>query len=236
MKNQKNLLRKGGLAILFILIGGIAYLPNLPHFGYFNDDWYLMYAANANGPGAFEGIYNIDRPARAVIMGAAYSLFGLDPLYYSLSAFFFRVLGALVFLWTLRMLWPRQFVATAVMALLFLIYPGFLSTPNAIDYQAQQISLFLALFSIALSVQAVITSQHFLKVLLWLVAIVTAAAYLALVEYFLGLEALRLGLIFVLVIRKTDGKLWQRIIQAFSRYLFFVIGPLSFLIWRFFIF
>jgi hypothetical protein len=236
MKNQKKFLRKGSLVILFFLIAGIAYLPNLPKFGYFNDDWYLMYAANANGPGAFEGIYSIDRPARASVMAAAFSLFGMDPLYYNLSAFLFRVLGAFAFLWTVRTLWPRQTTATAIMALLFLIYPGFLSTPNAIDYQAQQISLFLALVSIAVSVQAILESRLFVKILLWLVATVTAVAYLGLVEYFLGMEVFRLGLIFVLVLRASNGEIWQRMIRAFSRYAFFAVGPLLFLIWRFFIF
>ena len=188
MENRNKFLRKGGLVVLFILIAGITYLPNLPNFGYFNDDWYLMYAANAHGPGAFEGIYSIDRPARSIVMATAFSLFGMDPLYYNLSAFLFRVLGALVFLWTLRIIWPRQTTATVAMALLFLIYPGFLSAPNAIDYQAQQISLFLALVSIAASVRAVVESRLFIKVLLWFLATLTAIEYLGLVEYFLGLE------------------------------------------------
>ncbi len=236
MKNQKRFLRKGSLAILLILIAGIAYLPNLPNFGYFNDDWYLMYAANASGPGAFEGIYSIDRPARSIVMAAAFSLFGMDPLYYNLSAFLFRVLGAFAFLWTVRNLWPRQTSVTAVMALLFLIYPGFLSTPNAIDYQAQQISLFLALFSIAVSVQAIFESRLFVKVLLWLLATVTAIAYLGLVEYFLGFEVFRLALIFVLALRTSSGKIWQRVTRALTVYAPFAIGSLSFLVWRFFIF
>ena len=236
MENRNKFLRKGGLVVLFILIAGITYLPNLPNFGYFNDDWYLMYAANAHGPGAFEGIYSIDRPARSIVMATAFSLFGMDPLYYNLSAFLFRVLGALVFLWTLRIIWPRQTTATVAMALLFLIYPGFLSAPNAIDYQAQQISLFLALVSIAASVRAVVESRLFIKVLLWFLATLTAIEYLGLVEYFLGLEVLRMGLIVILIMRASNGKFWQRITKAITRYIPFAIGPFSFLIWRFFIF
>lgn len=236
MENRNKFLRKGGMVVLFILIAGITYLPNLANFGYFNDDWYLMYAANAHGPGAFEGIYNIDRPARSIVMAAAFSLFGMDPLYYNLSAFLFRVLGAFVFLWTLRIMWPRQTTATAAMALLFLIYPGFLSTPNAIDYQAQQISLFLALVSIAASLQAVIESRLFIKVLLWSLATLTAIEYLGLVEYFLGLEVLRMGLIVILIMRASKEKFWQRMRMAISRYIPFAVGPLAFLIWRFFIF
>ena len=30
-----------------VIIAGLAYLPFVGQFGYFNDDWYLMYAAGA---------------------------------------------------------------------------------------------------------------------------------------------------------------------------------------------
>lgn len=59
---------------------------------------------------------------------------------YNLSAYVFRVLGALALLWVVRMLWHRQSTATLLMALLFLIYPGFLSQPNCIYLCKRSIS------------------------------------------------------------------------------------------------
>ncbi|MBL8102209.1 MAG: hypothetical protein JNM02_06750, partial [Anaerolineales bacterium] len=94
--------------ILLALISGIAYLVFVPKFGYFNDDWYLMYAAGARGPSVFWDIFAIDRPLRALVMIPAYTLFGSNPLYYNLSAFLFRLLSGIFFLWTLRMLWPEK--------------------------------------------------------------------------------------------------------------------------------
>ena len=66
---------------LLTLISGMMYLLFIRRFGYFNDDWYLMYAAGANGPSVFWDIFSVDRPLRALVMIPAYTLFGANPLY-----------------------------------------------------------------------------------------------------------------------------------------------------------
>jgi hypothetical protein len=222
--------------LVLTIISALAYLPFVYNFGYFNDDWYLMYAAHAQGAGVFTAVYSIDRPLRALVMAPAYTIFGGNPLYYNLSAYLFRLLGAFALLWSLRMLWPRQRSATLLIALLFLIYPGFLSQPNAIDYQAQQVSLFLAPLSIALSVKAVLSQKSVTKIVLAILSAVTAWLYLGFVEYFLGLEALRLLFIGTIVWREQIKTLWKKLWQTFVRWLPYAIGPASFLIWRVFLF
>ena len=107
------------------LASALIYLIFIHRFGYFYDDWYLMYAAGAKGPAVFWDIFAVDRPLRALVMIPAYSLFGANPLYYNLSAFLFRLLSGISFLWIVRMLWPGKNRTTLWMALLFLIYPGF---------------------------------------------------------------------------------------------------------------
>ena len=100
MKKIKSILRFEYIfeCLLMILISGLAYLLFIPKFGYFNDDWYLMYAAGAKGSAVFWDIFSIDRPLRALVMIPAYTLFGADPLYYNLSAFLFRLVGGISFL------------------------------------------------------------------------------------------------------------------------------------------
>ncbi len=70
------------LIVATLLISSAVYLPFISHFGYYNDDWYLMYAAGAKGPEAFFNIYAVDRPMRAFVMIPAYILFGPNPLPY----------------------------------------------------------------------------------------------------------------------------------------------------------
>ena len=124
-------------ALLIFVIAGIAYLPLVNRLGYLNDDWYLMYDMQVKGPGFFHEIFGVDRPGRALAMIPLFSLFGFEPLWYHLSAFLFRAFGGVFVFWTMRMIWGerRNFFAL-VTGLLFTIYPGFLSMPNAIDYQS----------------------------------------------------------------------------------------------------
>ncbi|MCC7117015.1 MAG: hypothetical protein IT310_00705 [Anaerolineales bacterium] len=229
-------MKKHFVPLLFLtLISALAYLPHVFQFGYFRDDWYLMYAANAIGRDVFQQIYAIDRPLRAGLMSVAYLFFGLNPLYYNLAAYLFRLLGGFSFFWSLQMVWPRQRNANLLAAVLFLIFPGFLSTPNAIDYQAQQFSLGLALASIALSLAALRAQDRRWLALAWLVVGGATFYYLGLVEYFLGLEVLRLALIFV-DSRSSLDSFWQTCRKALVNWLPFSLGALSFFIWRFFIF
>ena len=140
--------------LLILIIAGIAYLPLVSQLGYLNDDWYLMYDMQVKDPSFFHEIFGIDRPGRALAMIPLFSLFGFNPLWYHLSAFLFRAFGGVFVYWTMRMVWGerRNFFAL-VTGILFTIYPGFLSMPNAIDYQSHILGLFLATLSVVLTVK-----------------------------------------------------------------------------------
>lgn len=229
-------LRKWYFIPLLVFISALAYLPHIHEFGYFRDDWYLMYSANALGVKTFHGIFAIDRPARTILMTGLYSLFGINPLYYNITAYVLRVLGAFSFFWTLQILWPRERTVTTIAALLFLIYPGFLSTPNAIDYQEKYVGLFLGHLSVALSLKAVLSKKRAHQISLWVPTVIMAGIYLTFVEYYLGLEVFRLLAIGLLVTRSSGMKITEWMKPTLYRWLPFAVGPLGFVIWRFFIF
>ncbi len=229
-------MRKNYPYLFLLFVSAITYLPFIAQFGYYRDDWYLMYSANALGGDVFHQIYASDRPLRAYVMSLAYSLFGLNPLYYNLSAYLFRFLGGVAFFYTLEMIWKEQRKINLVASVLLLIFPGFLSTPNAIDYQSQQLSLFLALLSIALSIKTLLDSRLSIKILNVILIALLSFFYLGLIEYFLGLEVFRLGLVFLISYRKSVSTLFQKIRRAFLNWLPFSIGSILFILWRFFIF
>jgi hypothetical protein len=225
----------GILLVLLLLASALIYVPRLHQIGYLNDDWYLMYSAHAYGPQVFTDIYSIDRPMRALVLIPAYRLFGDNPLFYNLSAYVFRFISSVGFFWLLRMLWPRQRSVAFLAALLFLIYPGFLSQINGIDYQSQLVSLAAAMFSIALSAQALVTKEPLVKWFLLLMGTLLGWFYLGLVEYFLGLELLRFASLFILASRSQVS--WQGKFSAGLRHaLSALIIPVAFLIWRIFFF
>ena len=222
--------------LLIVAISALAYLPLVAKFGYTSDDWYLMWAAKTYGTQAFYAIFSGDRPLRAFLMIPAYTVFGENPLGYNLSAYVLRVLGGLAFWWLLKMLWPKASQATAAMALLFVIYPGFLSQPNAIDYQSHIAALALAMLSLALTVTMLVSKVTGLRrVGLQLASILSGWLYLGLMEYYIGFEIIRVGLILLLALR-TSGSWLTRIKTALLHWLPLSLTPILFLYWHTFIF
>lgn len=225
-----------GFVALLLVASALTYLPLVHRIGYLNDDWYLMYDAHTQGPAFFHDVYQVDRPARAYVLGAAYILFGDNALYYHLSGYLFRFLSAVAFFWILERLWAGRSKVNFSTALLFLLYPGFLSQVNPIDYQSQLLSLCLSMVSIALTIKAIQTTGRLQRIFLTILSILLGIEYLALIDYFIGLELLRLAIVLVLVLREQFASLREKLIRTFLRWLPFAAGPGIFLIWRLFFF
>jgi hypothetical protein len=237
MQNEKEQRKQFWVFVAILLVASaLTYLPLVNQIGYLNDDWYLMYDAHTQGPDFFHEVYRSDRPARAYVLGAAYSLFGDNTLYYHLSGYAFRFLSGAAFFWILERLWAGRRKMNFSAALLFLLYPGFLSQVNPIDYQSQLLSLCLAMISIALTIKAIQTSNMTGRVVWTILSILLGIEYLALIDYFIGLELLRLAIVFLLVLRTKGATLKQKLTKTFLRWLPFAAAPGLFLIWRLFIF
>jgi hypothetical protein len=210
-------------------LAGLAYLPLMGQMGYFNDDWYLMWAAKAGGMEAFHPIYAIDRPLRAYVLGAAYTLFGENPLGYNLSGWLFRVASALAFGWVVKKMWQQEGQALTAAAF-YLLYPGFLWQYNGIDYQSQLFSLAAAMFSVALSLKAWQETAPLPKFWQTAGAILLGWLYLGLVEYEIGFEALRLALLLVLALRA--GEIKTSLTSLWKGWSVYLLIPAGYLAWR----
>ena len=223
--------------ILLLLISGVTYLPKIGDLQYYKDDWYYVLDSLYGGPAIFNQMFAIDRPARGPLFQIYFSLFGINPLPYHLGHYFWRVLAALAALWLFRMVWPRQIRQAFFAALFFLIYPGYLWWPSGIEYQPMVVSLFLEVFSIALTVKAILSSKLLNKVIFALGSVLSGWGYLALVDYAIGMEFFRLGLIFILVSRVEHSTLPRKGFQTIKTWFlssFFI--PAAFLFWRIFLF
>jgi hypothetical protein len=222
-------------AVVLFIVAALAYLPLINQIGYSHDDWYLMYAAGAYGPGSFRDIFSVDRPLRALVMIPVYWVFGINPLYYGLSAYLFRVMGGLALSWSLQMLWPRQKAMVTIASFLFVIYPGFLSQPNAIDYQSHIVGLAAALLSVACTLKAILTENRWKKVSFHTLSILLGWLYLGQMEWYIGFEFFRWLSVFLLFLRQ-GGTLVQKAIQALRSAYPSLVAPGVFLIWRIFFF
>jgi len=222
--------------LILSAISAIAYLPLAHKIGYLNDDWYLMYDMQVKGADFFHVIFSGDRPGRALSMIPLFSIFGFEPLYYHLSAYLFRFLGGVCLYWSLQMLWPRRYFFTLSAAILFTIYPGFLSQTNAIDYQSHILGLFLALLSVALTIKSILTLGKTPRLLLIFASILAGWGYLSQMEYFIGMEVFRFAAIFLLFWRTKNESAKQKFTKAILVSLPFLLIAGGFLTWRLFFF
>lgn len=222
------------LVLFFVLIGGILYLPFIDQFGYYNDDWYSMYAARVAGPEIFHEVYAIDRPGRAYLMGPLYILFQGQPLYYNILAVILRIGGGLALLWLLKLIWPRQNLQNVVVSLLFLVYPGFLSMPNGIDFQSHLAGILLAFVSLGLMLAAY-NASGWRRWGLYVPAVFGGFFYLSQMEYYIGFEFVRICIVFLLILR-LGGSFRAKILNFFQFWLPYAVIPGLYLFWRVFLF
>jgi hypothetical protein len=225
------------IAVLIVLtiISAVTYLPLIGQIGYVNDDWYLMYSAGAYGPEAFIDIFSVDRPGRALVMIPAYKIFGGDPLYYNLSAYAFHLVSAFAFFWLLRMLFPDQKKISFVGSLLFLIYPGFLSQINGLDYQSHIVALAAALLSIDFTIKAVLSDRSIVKITCHALSVPFGLLYLSQMEWYIGFEVFRWACVLLISSRRNET-IVQTIVYALRTAYPAIIAPALFLIWRLFFF
>ena len=223
--------------VLILMIAGVTYLPHLSQATIYRDDWYYTLDRLIGGPGVFQEMFSIDRPARGPLFEAYYQLFGIQPFPYHMSSFVWRVAGGLAALWLFRQLWPRQWLATFMMALLFTLYPGYLRWMEGFENQPRILSSFLEALSIALTLYAIRTPRTVPKIIAWTASILTGWAYIALVDFAFGMEVFRLLCVFVLVNRDQETiPFLKRSFLAVRAWGMAALIPFGFLFWRLFLF
>jgi hypothetical protein len=223
--------------ILFLLlISAVVYLPRIGELTYFKDDWYYIYDGVIGGARVFHEMFRIDRPARGFFFEWYFALFGPNPLPWHVGAFLWRGLSAVGALWIFDMLWRGARRFNFLAALLFAIYPGYFWWISAIEYQPMIASLALQVFSIAFTLKAVRSQNRIERIAYPAGAILTGWAYIALVDYAIGMEVFRFVAVYLLVNRDRPPGLWKRFSNAVKAWAWTLIVPLGFLLWRIFIF
>ena len=234
---QKLLNNETLIAILVILLTTvITYGLSIPKLGYYHDDWFVLWSGAARGAASLIPLFASDRPFMGVVYSNVYRLLGDQIANWHLYALLWRFIGGLAFFWILRLLWPKQKYLTTLMTVLFIVYPGFLSEPNANTKQNHLYGFGTALLSIALMLEAMKTSRRGWKIFCTLLSLVLTANYLWIYEYMIGFEGARLLIIgYVLFqrgIRNVRTLIWETFKIAWP----YLLVTAIFLYWRIFIF
>lgn len=222
--------------LLILLTTVITYGVSIPRLGYYHDDWYLLWSGQARGAESIIPLFATDRPFMGVIYSFVYRLLGDTIVNWHLYALLWRFIGGLAFFWILRLIWPNQKYMTTLMAVLFIIYPGFLSQPNANTKQNHLYGFGTALLSIAFMLEAMKTNIRGWKIFCSLLSIILTANYLFIYEYMIGFEGTRLILLgytlFLAGVRQIRSLVGEIVKRAWPYWLV----TAGFLYWRIFIF
>ena len=235
---MKRLTQTRWFEIIFLaLIAGLTYLPRIGELTYYRDDWYFLYDALVVGPRALIEIALHTRPVRGPLYALYFSLFGLNPLPYHVVMYLTRLLGGLGALWLFNLIWSKHRRANFFMAVLFVLFPGFLWWVAGFEFQPYVLSVGLQAFSIAFTLKA-ISSDSMNKRLGWTVAaLLSGWTYLALVEYAIGMEAFRLICVYLYVRRKdTRTSFIKSTMQTLKTAAPHLLVPVVFFVWYQFLF
>ena len=222
--------------LLILLTTVITFGISIPKLGYYYDDWYLLWSGQARGAESIISLFSTDRPYMGVIYSYVYRLLGDHIINWHLYALLWRFIGGLAFFWILRLIWPKQKYVTTLMTVLFIVYPGFLSQPDANTKQNHLFGFATGLLSIAFMLQAIKTSSMIWKIIYGAISVVLTANYLFIYEYMIGLEGMRLAVLGFTLFRDGFKKVrifLKRFILIWWPYPLVMAG---FLYWRIFIF
>lgn len=222
--------------LLILLTTVITYGVSIPKLGYYHDDWFVLWSGQVRGAESIIPLFSTDRPFMGVIYSFVYRLLGDTLANWHLYALLWRFIGGMAFFWILRLLWPNQKYITTLMAVLFIIYPGFLSQPNANTKQNHLYGFGTALLSIALMLQGMKTSKQGWKIFCSLLSIILTANYLFIYEYMIGFEGTRLILLGYTLFQDKFKDLRTLVKEIFKRAWPYWVVTVGFLYWRLFVF
>jgi hypothetical protein len=222
--------------LLLFLTTLVTYANSITKLGYYHDDWYLLWSGQARGAASIIPLFQSDRPFMGVVYSLVYRLLGDVIINWQLYALFWRFVGAAAFFWILRLIWPNNKYITTMMAVLFVIYPGFLSIPNANTKQNHLYGFGTALLSIAFMLQALKTTKKKWKFALYFASFILAVNYLFIYEYMIGLEGMRLLLLGYTLFQQKYKSVRSLTSEILKKWWPFPIAMASFVYWRIFIF
>lgn len=219
--------------LVFFNLLCVAYLPNSRHFGYLQDDWFTLFITENRGPENLIDHYAVDRPIRGYFTSAEYALFNTDFQAYNIVGLSFRYLDTLFVFLSLMIIWPKKWFFNLLICALLIVYPGFHEQPHALDYQTQFLARMTFSLSLFLGFLAYTTTKKWLSILLVILALLLSQICFNMMEYYVGMEAIRFAL-FLILFRNPGKKFltWRNI--AYS--LVFLAGAALFSIWRVFFF
>jgi len=231
--NKKKFYLRSFLSIL--AVGLIGYLPSAHRWGFYRDDWHVLWGQNAIGFGNIFLQHQIDRPLMGLVYMLTSRVLGNAPIAWALLSISLRLAGGIFVFLILDRMYRKAGWMNTLMAALFTVYPGFQQVPNGNSYHVHLIAFAAGLCSLWLTLVLTQKKKPLHCTLLFLVSALAALLSYGMFEWMLGLELVR----WVLILFHQDPrpKFHFSLIKTALQFSWPNLIALSgFLVWRIFIF
>jgi hypothetical protein len=231
---RDSLARNAGLAaIALAAVCALTYGITLSSLGFYWDDWPGMTVTSSLGWQGIQDYVGSDRPATAWLFAVTAPLLGTVPARAHAGALVLRWALACAVWWIVIGIWPGHFLEAGMVSCLFAVYPGFTGHSVAwIHLQGIYIPMLFSLGSLACMVWSTRSSKPYL---LSFAGVVGSIVSIVFIEYFVGLELLRVPLLWVLEDR-PHFDLRLRFRRVMTRWLPYAGVLFTWTIWRMFLF
>lgn len=185
---------QGLIPLAFLIAAFVTYALFFWQLGFYWDDLPISWIRYQHGVDMMRQYFSTSRPVWGELYQVTTRLVPQIPMYWQLSAVFWRWAGVVVLWLIARILWPHRRSMAFVVSLLFLFYPGF--NQQWVSFLSSHffIVLFFFLFSYLLMLWSFLNSRRYW--LLTLLGMAFSGLNVWMMEYFFGLELIRPFVIF----------------------------------------
>ena len=231
---RDSLTRNAGLAaIALAVLCTLTYGATLSSLGFYWDDWPGMTVTSSLGWQGIQDYVGSDRPATAWLFAVTAPLLGTSPARAHVGALVLRGALAYAVWWMIIGIWPGHFLEAGMVSCLFAVYPGFTGHSVAwIHLQGIYIPMLFCLGSLACMVWSARSRKPYL---LTFAGVIGSIVSIVFIEYFVGLELLRVPILWVLEDR-SHFDLRARFRRVMTRWLPYGGVLFGWTIWRMFLF
>lgn len=229
-EEKRNLPDWSALLVLAVVCIG-AFGVMLPRLGFYWDDWAKLLVSRLFGLSGYWAYYAEDRPLSGWTHILLTPLLGPNPITWQFFVLFLRWSTAAAAWWTMRILWPERRRQAFYAALLLVIYPVFTQQSIALTFHQQWLQYALYFISTAVML---LSLQHGKRGWIFtFLALAAMAIELSVTEYFVGLEALRIVILWFAVAR--SAKPFKQKVARMAKYVWpYLLLLAAYVIWRLF--
>jgi hypothetical protein len=218
------------LAII-VIVALLAFGSQILWLGFFQDDWNFVFFSSVRGTqGLLEFLVVDGRPGATWVYALGFALLGYEPALWQFFSLLLRILTTIMFWMILNSIWPGRRYGNLVATLFFLAYPFFTLQPLSVAYAPHLMAYLLYVASVFLMIRALQKPEKYL----WFTipAILLTFTHLFTVEYFVGLEFLRLFIIWFLLNKIEKFPFRTALNKVFMTWLPYLLILVYFTVWR----